>query len=308
MFKIRQEGVILVMSKPEVKAVLMNIVGGITRCDVVAYGIIEGFNESSVKKPMVVRMMGTNEADGIGILHQAGIDTYRNIEEALAEILKLIRIVSREQAELGAEQKKIPAQYQVLLEKLDGMSDQFARMSEDLLVLKSAVFPAEGEETVQIPETQPPSEKATQEGGQTESEEGDLFPVAPDLSPREVYDMAYSDFRKGNFLLAVEGFSIYLEQFPDSPLADNAKYWIGECYFSQEKYSEAIDHFNDLFINFPQSDTLPAAYLKKGLSLVELDKKEEALSVFKLLVTKYPLEDEARIDQEKIKELEDTHA
>ena len=104
-------------------------------------------------------------------------------------------------------------------------------------------------------------------------------------------------------LVLKHAFSIYLEQFPDSPLADNAKYWIGECYFSQEKYDEAIDHFNELFINFPQSDALPAAYLKKGLSLIELNKKEEALAVFKLLITKYPLENEARIAQEKIKEL-----
>jgi tol-pal system protein YbgF len=177
-------------------------------------------------------------------------------------------------------------------------------MSEDLLVLKSAAFPAEGQEPGETDESLPPSK----EGELTEAGEEGLFPIAPDLSPREVYDMAYSDFRKGNFLLAIEGFSIYLEQFPDSPLADNAKYWIGECFFSQEKYSEAIDHFNELFINFPQSDTLPAAYLKKGLSLIELDKKEEALSVFKLLITKYPLEDEARIAQEKIKELEDINA
>jgi tol-pal system protein YbgF len=232
----------------------------------------------------------------------------QSIKDYLAEMLKLIQIINREQAELGAEQKKIPAQYQLLLEKLDGMSDQFARMSEDLLVLKSAAFPAEGQEAGEIDENLPPSKEAAQESELSETGEEDLFPIAPDLSPREVYDMAYSDFRKGNFLLAIEGFSIYLEQFPDSPLADNAKYWIGECFFSQEKYSEAIDHFNELFINFPQSDTLPAAYLKKGLSLIELDKKEEALSVFKLLITKYPLEDEARIAQEKIKELEDINA
>ena len=84
-----KRSVVLVMSKPEVRAVLMNIVGGITRCDIVAQGIIEGLNDSSVKKPVVVRMMGTNEAEGVGILYQAGIHTYRNIEEALAEVLKL---------------------------------------------------------------------------------------------------------------------------------------------------------------------------------------------------------------------------
>lgn len=84
-----QESLILLMSKPEVKAVLVNIVGGITRCDVVAQGIVAGLNECSLKKPIVVRMMGTNEAQGIEMLGQAGIHTYRNIEEAIIEVLKL---------------------------------------------------------------------------------------------------------------------------------------------------------------------------------------------------------------------------
>ena len=87
--EIIKRGVILVMSKPEVKAVLINILGGITRCDIVAQGVIEGLNESSLKKPIVVRMMGTNEEEGARILHQAGINTYSNMEEAVAEVLKL---------------------------------------------------------------------------------------------------------------------------------------------------------------------------------------------------------------------------
>jgi succinyl-CoA synthetase beta subunit len=87
--EIIKRGVILVMSKPEVRAVLINILGGITRCDIVAQGIIEGLNESSLKKPIVVRMMGTNEKEGAQILHQAGINTYPNMEEAVAEVLKV---------------------------------------------------------------------------------------------------------------------------------------------------------------------------------------------------------------------------
>jgi len=82
-------GLILVMLKPEVRAILINILGGITRCDVVAQGIIEGLNESSIKKPIAVRLMGTNEEEGARILHQAGINTYPNMEEAAAEVLKL---------------------------------------------------------------------------------------------------------------------------------------------------------------------------------------------------------------------------
>jgi len=87
--EIIKRGVILVMSKPEVRAVLINILGGITRCDIVAQGVIEGLNESSIKKPIVVRLMGTNEEEGARILHQAGIFTYPSMEEAVAEVLKL---------------------------------------------------------------------------------------------------------------------------------------------------------------------------------------------------------------------------
>ncbi len=96
---------------------------------------------------------------------------------------------------------------------------------------------------------------------------------------------------------------MYIEQFPESPLVDDSLYWIGECHFSQKKYEEAIEQFNELILNYPRGDKIPAAYLKKGLSLVELDKKEEALSVFKILVSKFPLEEETKIAQQKIKEL-----
>ena len=84
-----KRGVMLVMSKPEVKAVLINILGGITRCDIVAQGIIEALNESSIKKPIAVRMIGTNEEEGAQILGQAGVHAYSNMEEAVREVLKL---------------------------------------------------------------------------------------------------------------------------------------------------------------------------------------------------------------------------
>ena len=84
-----KRGVMLVMSKPEVKAVLINILGGITRCDIVAQGIVQGLNETSIKKPAAVRMMGTNEEEGAEILRQAGVHSYPNMEQAVEQVLKL---------------------------------------------------------------------------------------------------------------------------------------------------------------------------------------------------------------------------
>ena len=84
-----KRGVLLVMSKPAVRAVLVNILGGITRCDIVAQAVIEALAEAPEKKPVVVRMMGTNEAEGNRMLKEVGIDSYPNMEAAIQAILEI---------------------------------------------------------------------------------------------------------------------------------------------------------------------------------------------------------------------------
>ena len=58
----------IVLKDPDVKSVLVNVIGGITRCDEVAKGIIEAVKEVKVKKLLVVRLVGTNESVGQKIL------------------------------------------------------------------------------------------------------------------------------------------------------------------------------------------------------------------------------------------------
>lgn len=86
--EIIKNGVLLVMNKPEVKSVLINILGGITRCDLVAAGVVEGLKAAPVKKPIAVRMMGTNEKEGQAILRQNGIGYYPDMEQAAAAIIR----------------------------------------------------------------------------------------------------------------------------------------------------------------------------------------------------------------------------
>jgi len=63
----------IILSDPNVKAVLLNIFGGITRCDEVARGILAALAEVKVDLPMVVRLVGTNEDEGRALLEQAHI-------------------------------------------------------------------------------------------------------------------------------------------------------------------------------------------------------------------------------------------
>ena len=225
------------------------------------------------------------------------------IKKQLGEVLTQLRLFQTTQASIKEDLKTVPAQYQILLEKLEEMSLQLIKIAEELLVLKAASShpPPPQEEKTEEGQATPESQPTEEQEKESKEEKAQLPAVS--LSPQEVYNMAYSDYLKGNFQLAIDGFKIYKEQFSESPLADNAQYWIGECYFSQEKFEEAIEEFNDSILNYPHGDKISAAYLKKGLSLLELGKKEEALSVFKLMVSKYPLSEETKLAQEKIKEL-----
>jgi succinyl-CoA synthetase beta subunit len=61
----------LVLKDPKVKAVLINIFGGITRCDEVAKGIVETYRENKYNVPLVIRLQGTNYEEGKRILEEA---------------------------------------------------------------------------------------------------------------------------------------------------------------------------------------------------------------------------------------------
>lgn len=72
----------LILSDPKVEAVLVNIFGGITRGDEVAMGIIEALSQLDTNVPMVVRLAGTNAAEGREILKEANMETATTLSEA----------------------------------------------------------------------------------------------------------------------------------------------------------------------------------------------------------------------------------
>ena len=81
----------IVLSDPKVKALFINILGGITRCDEVARGILEAEQKIGATKPMVIRLVGTNEAEGKRILTEAGIHVLESMEEAAQRAVEISR-------------------------------------------------------------------------------------------------------------------------------------------------------------------------------------------------------------------------
>jgi succinyl-CoA synthetase beta subunit len=80
----------IVLANPKVKVLLINIMGGITRCDDVARALLDVQEKMGISKPMVIRLVGTNEEEGQKILTKANIPSLNSMEEAAAKAVELV--------------------------------------------------------------------------------------------------------------------------------------------------------------------------------------------------------------------------
>ena len=81
----------IITGDPNVKAILFNIFGGITRTDDVASGIVTALKQFTVGVPIVVRLTGTNEAEAFKILQGIGMTALSDMDEAVQRVVKLVR-------------------------------------------------------------------------------------------------------------------------------------------------------------------------------------------------------------------------
>jgi succinyl-CoA synthetase beta subunit len=81
----------IITSDSNVKAILFNIFGGITRCDDVANGIVTATRRIDIETPIVIRLTGTNEEEALRILEEAGFSAYTSMDEVVEEAVRLAR-------------------------------------------------------------------------------------------------------------------------------------------------------------------------------------------------------------------------
>jgi tol-pal system protein YbgF len=115
------------------------------------------------------------------------------------------------------------------------------------------------------------------------------------------YRAAIALVRQKEYDRAIQQLREFLRTNPDSPLAGNAHYWIGECYYALGDYSQAILQFNEVRQHYAKSDRAAPALLKIGLSFLEMGNKTEARLAFQKVVNDYPASPEAGQAKEKLR-------
>ncbi|HXU46327.1 MAG TPA: tetratricopeptide repeat protein, partial [Thermoanaerobaculia bacterium] len=86
-------------------------------------------------------------------------------------------------------------------------------------------------------------------------------------------------------------------------LSDNALYWIGEGFYRQKKFRQAIGQYDQMLSRFPKSDKAASATLKRGYSYLELGERTKGLLQLQRVVRDFPTSDEANLARQRLKEI-----
>lgn len=125
----------------------------------------------------------------------------------------------------------------------------------------------------------------------------------PGIDCQNLYDDSFTFVVQGKYDEAIAGFSDFLKYCGSHSIADDARYWIAESYYSMDNFKNAISEFDMLISEHPQSEKLPMAFYKMARSHEELGQKQDAIKFYQKIVDDFPNTFEAEQAKDKLEEL-----
>jgi tol-pal system protein YbgF len=120
---------------------------------------------------------------------------------------------------------------------------------------------------------------------------------------KTAYQSAFNLLKAGQYDQSVAAFQKFLASYPDSSLADNGQYWLGEAYYVNRAFPEAQAAFQRVVDKYPQSRKLPDALLKIGYCRYEMKQWESAREVLTQLTARYADTPAARQAQQRLEKM-----
>jgi tol-pal system protein YbgF len=118
-----------------------------------------------------------------------------------------------------------------------------------------------------------------------------------------LYQKGLESFKAGDMPATRTQLTAFIDQQPEHELVSNARYWIGETFYSEKNYEQAILEFQEVIKQFPKKEKAPAAMLKQALSFKALKDVKSSRYVLGKLVQDYPKSEEAKRARVLLKEL-----
>lgn len=127
-----------------------------------------------------------------------------------------------------------------------------------------------------------------------------LPPSTSGLSPTRMYETARADYFAGQYASGINGFEAFLRTFPRSEQSDDAQFYIGESYFGQNQWPQAIAAYNLVIQNYPGTNAVPDAYYKRGLAQQTLGEVDAARGSWEAVAKNFPESDAGRLAKQRL--------
>ena len=216
------------------------------------------------------------------------------LEGTMGSLQKSVQDV---QANSGARLDTMSTQVQGLSDNLEEIKSRLGKLNQQLVDLQNSVQSVDAK----ISGTAPAP--ATGTASPTASTAGSSAMPAGAPSADTLYSNGLRDITSGKYDLARSEFQDYLKYYGDTDLASNAQFYLGEISFKQKQYGDAVAAYEKVLTNYPKSFKLAPARLRKGMALIELGQKNNAVREFREVVRRYPGTEEDRQARAKLKEL-----
>jgi tol-pal system protein YbgF len=190
--------------------------------------------------------------------------------------------LQKQQAEGGSKTEQLSGQIQALNDTLDELKVRLAKVSKQLEDMQAT------QQSLTAQQTQ-----------QQQQQQAMAQAPAPDV----LYNNGVRDYNGGKNDLALQEFSDYIKFYPNTDLAGNAYFYLGEIQFKQGNYQQAVQTYDQVLQNFPSGNKAASAQLKKAFALIELGKQDDGVSELRHVIQRYPRSPEALQARDRLRKL-----
>lgn len=231
--------------------------------------------------------------------------TSASVDSMKSSIEKMQESQQRSLADTGNRFDSMTNQIQQLSASLDETRGQLSKLSDQVAqtqkILQTINTPAPAAAPNGATPNGTPGAAGTDAPAGGQAAQAPAAPAIPD--PQTLYNSAYSDYTQGQYGLAIQGFQQYLQNYGDTDLASNAQFYIGDSYYNQKQFKDAIKQYDQCIQQYPKGNKAAAAYLKKGYALLALNERTAGEHELSLLLRKYPTSHEADLARERLHRL-----
>ena len=205
-----------------------------------------------------------------------------SVNKVAAAVTALQNSLQKQQGDSTGHVEQLSGQIQSLNDSLDELKARLAKVSKQLEDMQSSQ-----------------QSQAAQQSQQQAQQQAMASAPPPDV----LYNNAIRDYNGGKNDLATQEFSDYIKFYPNTDLAGNCYFYLGEIQFRQANYQQAAQSYDQVLQNFPTGNKTASAQLKKGFALLELGKQEDGVVELRRVIQRYPKSNEALQARERLRKL-----